>query len=127
MTRSTMSPPTMTMAKGRCESEPMPCESAAGNSPNVATSMVIMMGRRRRTAPSMAAFFNGLAGGAHLVDVLQHDDAGLHRDAEQCEESDAGRNADVGVRDQQRHAILHRRQRHVDQDQAAHLNDLNMV
>ena len=45
----------MTMAKGRCESEPMAWESAAGRRPSVATSKVIMMGRRRRTAPSTAA------------------------------------------------------------------------
>jgi hypothetical protein len=48
-------PPTMTMANGRCESEPMACDIAAGSSPRVATSIVIMMGRSRRTAPSIAA------------------------------------------------------------------------
>ncbi len=55
MNSAPMSPPTMTMANGRCESEPMPCDVAAGSRPRVATSMVIIMGRRRRTAPSMAA------------------------------------------------------------------------
>src|ERR1035441_8110632 len=55
MTSAPIRPPTMTMAKGRCESEPMPCDKAAGSRPRVATSMVIMMGRSRRTAPSMAA------------------------------------------------------------------------
>ena len=45
----------MTIAKGRCESEPMPCESAAGSRPSVATSIVIMIGRSRSTAPSTAA------------------------------------------------------------------------
>ena len=44
----------MTMAKGRCESDPMSCDSAAGSSPSVATSMVIMMGRSLSTAPSTA-------------------------------------------------------------------------
>ena len=53
--RSEMSPPTMTMAKGLCESEPIECDIAAGSSPRVATSMVIMMGRNRNTAPSTAA------------------------------------------------------------------------
>jgi hypothetical protein len=59
----------------------------------VATSMVIMMGRRRRTAPSMAAFDDVWPPlrRAHLVDVLEHDDAGLHRDAEEREEADAER------------------------------------
>ncbi len=52
---STISPPTITIAKGRCESEPMSCDIAAGSRPSVATSIVIMMGRRRREAPSLAA------------------------------------------------------------------------
>ena len=43
------------MAKGRCESEPMPRETAAGNKPRVATKEVINIGRSRRTAPSIAA------------------------------------------------------------------------
>ena len=54
MTRAAIRPPTITIANGRCESEPMACESAAGSSPSVATSMVIMMGRSLRTAPSIA-------------------------------------------------------------------------
>jgi hypothetical protein len=53
--RAPMRPPTITMAKGRCESEPMPRDSAAGSKPKVATNMVIIMGRNRRTAPSIAA------------------------------------------------------------------------
>lgn len=41
--------------KGSLRVRPMPRESAAGRRPRVATSMVIMMGRSRRTAPSTAA------------------------------------------------------------------------
>src|ERR1700682_168354 len=48
-------PPTITIANGRWESDPMPRDSAAGSRPSVATSMVIMMGRNLRTAPSTAA------------------------------------------------------------------------
>src|SRR5579863_6658469 len=48
-------PPTITIANGRCESEPMACDNAAGTRPSVATSIVIMIGRKRRTAPSTAA------------------------------------------------------------------------
>src|ERR1700733_16025862 len=55
MSSPATSPPTMTMAKGRWESDPMPWESAAGRRPRVATNIVIMMGRSRRTAPSTAA------------------------------------------------------------------------
>ena len=32
----------------------MACDMAAGSRPKVATNMVIMMGRNRRTAPSIA-------------------------------------------------------------------------
>ncbi len=69
---------TITMAKGRCESEPMACDSAAGSRPSVATSMVIMMGRNAYRALHRR-ILNGVAAGAQLVDVLQHDDAGLYR------------------------------------------------
>src|ERR1700686_314801 len=48
-------PPTMTMAKGRCESEPIPWEVAAGTNPSDATSMVIRIGRKRWIAPLVAA------------------------------------------------------------------------
>jgi phosphohistidine swiveling domain-containing protein len=95
-------PPTITMANGRCESEPMPCEVAAGSRPSVATSMVIMMGRKPRTAPSMAASIDGMAAHAQLVDVLHHDHAHLHRDAEQRQKSDARRDAQVGAAEIQR-------------------------
>ena len=44
-------PPTITIANGRCESEPMPCDVAAGTRPSEATSIVIRMGRKRSTAP----------------------------------------------------------------------------
>jgi uncharacterized repeat protein (TIGR03803 family) len=42
-------PPTITMANGRCESEPMPCEGRR-QQPSVATSMVIMMGEAQHRA-----------------------------------------------------------------------------
>ena len=38
----------------------MAWEVAAGNKPNVATSMVIMIGRSLRVAPSMAADLTGI-------------------------------------------------------------------
>ena len=117
----------MTMAKGRCESEPMPCEVAAGSRPSVATSMVIMMGRRRSTAPSTADFFDGVAADAQLVDVFEHDDAGLHRDAEERQKADAGGDAEVGMRKQESEQSADRRHGHVDQDQHAHLPEWNMV
>ncbi len=41
ITRSEIDPPTITIAKGRWKSEPIPCDMAAGKMPNVATSIVI--------------------------------------------------------------------------------------
>src|SRR5579862_1382539 len=43
---------------------------------------------------------NGMSFGAQLVDVFQHDDAGLHRDAEKCEETHARGDAEKGMRNQ---------------------------
>jgi len=60
MIRSQINPPTITMANGRCESDPIACDVAAGSSPSVATSMVIMIGRSRSTAPCMAASAIGM-------------------------------------------------------------------
>ena len=55
--RSEIRPPTMTMAKGRCESDPMPCDRAAGRSPERRNKhRHIMMGRSLSTAPSIAAW-----------------------------------------------------------------------
>jgi hypothetical protein len=42
--------------------------------------------------------FDGVAADAHLVDAFEHDDAGLDGDAEEREEADAGRDAEVGCR-----------------------------
>ena len=49
------SPPTMTSANGRCESEPTPVENAAGSRPSAATSAVIIIGRSRSSAASCVA------------------------------------------------------------------------
>ena len=42
-----MSPPMMTIANGRCVSDPIACDMAAGNSPSDARSAVISTGRSR--------------------------------------------------------------------------------
>src|SRR5580693_10349457 len=93
MNSSTISPPTITMANGRCESEPMSWDIAAGKSPKVATSMVIIMGRRRSAAPSFAAsrgFMPRVR--SWLIDVLDHDHADLDRYANQRQETQTGGN-----------------------------------
>ena len=92
----------MTIANGRCESEPMACDRAAGSSPRVATSMVIMMGRSLQHRAFDRGVHDGVTARAKLVDVFQHDDAGLHRYAKERQEADAGGHAEVGAGNQQR-------------------------
>ena len=87
MNSAASNPPTITMANGRCESEPMPRESAAGNKPRMATSMVIMIGRKRRIAPSHRGVFDRIALRAQVVDVLDHDHADLHGNSKQRQET----------------------------------------
>ena len=91
----------MTMAKGRCESDPIACDSAAGNKPERRHQH----GHHDGTKPQHRALDGGIhdrvPSRAELVDVLEHDDAGLHRDAEQRQEADSRGHAEVGARDQQ--------------------------
>src|SRR5690606_33687778 len=47
-----ISPPTTTMASGRCISDPGPVAKSSGTSPKAAMLAVIITGRRRRLAPS---------------------------------------------------------------------------
>src|SRR5260370_10167524 len=71
ITKSEVNPPTITIAKGRCESEPMPCESAAGSNPRVATSIAAHRGNH----PDLRPFSCGRArelqwrSGVHELDV----------------------------------------------------------
>src|SRR6266851_10048468 len=119
---STIRPPTMTMANGRCESEPISCERAAGKSPSVATSMVIMMGRRRSSAPSLAACRGSMprvhAAGAELVDVLDHDDADFDGNTGQREEAEAGGHGEMRAGGEQREHAAEGRERDYGEDEA---------
>ena len=60
--------------------------------------VVIMIGRSRSTEPCDGGVDDRMAADAQLVDVFDHDHAHLHGNAEQREESDAGRHAEIGVR-----------------------------
>ncbi len=111
MTSAVIRPPTITMAKGRCESEPMAREVAAGSRPSVATSMVIMMGRRRRTAPSMAESSMEWPRARSWLMYSSMITPVCDGDAEQREESDAGGNAEVRAGEQQREQAAERSDR----------------
>jgi hypothetical protein len=63
------------------------------------------------------SIFDGVSVDAHLVDVLEHDDAGLDGDAEEGEEADAGGDAEVGAAKEQGEQAAHRSDRHVAEDE----------
>ena len=54
------SPPMMTTASGLCVSDPMPCDSAIGSSPSIASSDVISTVRSRASAPLRTASISGV-------------------------------------------------------------------
>ena len=43
ITRSAISPPTITIANGRCESEPIAWDKAAGNNPELVREQIVQM------------------------------------------------------------------------------------
>ena len=92
----------MTMAKGRCESEPMAWDSgrrqqAERRHQHGHHDRAEAGGRRLRWR-----LLDRHASGAQLIDVFDHDDAGLHRNAEQRQEADARGDAEMRARDEQR-------------------------
>ena len=102
-------------------------ELAAGSSPRVATSIVLMMGHQSQHSPLNCGILNGIASSSKLIDVLQHNDSGLHGHAEQRQETDTGRNAKIGAGDQKRQQAPDACHSHVGQNSDAHLKDLNIV
>ena len=85
-------------------------------------------GHHDRPKPQNGAFHRGfldrVASGAKLIDVFQHDDAGLHRHSEERQKTDSRRNAEVGVRDQQRQQPADAGHRYVGKDQERPLHRL---
>ena len=75
----------------------MPVEVAAGSNPKSGDEG----GHHDRAKPEDRAFDSGIlnrmAANTELIDVFEHDDAGLHRNTEQGEKSDARRHAEVGA------------------------------
>ncbi len=64
---------------------------------------------------------------AHLIDVFQHDDAGLHRNTKQREKADAGRHTEIGVRDNSANTPPMGATTTLIMISEAHLNEWNMV
>ncbi len=119
MMRAEIRPPTMTMAKGRWESEPIARERAAGSKAEDGDQH----GHHDRAQAQHGAFdggiFDRVAADAELINVFEHDHAGFHRDAEERKESNAGRNAQMRAGDQQRQKATDRRDGHVGENQAS--------
>ncbi len=59
---------------------------------------------------------DGVAASPELVDVFQHDDAGLDRHPEERQETDAGGHAEVRTGEQQRQQPANARHGHVQQE-----------
>ena len=90
-------PATMTMAKGRCESDPMPCEKRGGQQAQA--------GHQRRHHDGPQAHHRSLEGRfadvlpfqPQFVDVGSIDDGGFHRHTHQHQQSQDGRDAERRV------------------------------
>ena len=120
--RLAMSPPTITMAKGRWESEPMAWDMAAGNKPSVATNMVIMIGRSRSVAPSMAAVLTGIPRARNWLMYSTMITPVWTRNPEQGQETNSRRDTEMRPRDKQGHQTSERSNQHVDQVQQCPLD-----
>ena len=103
-------PPTMGAAMGFITSEPMPVSHRIGARLASTAQTVISLGRRRCTAPSMAACFNvslrermscrnarSDALLQRLVEIDHHHHARLHRNAEERDVADGNGHAEVIV------------------------------
>ena len=101
-------PPIIGTAMRRITSEPVPVDHRIGSRPAMMATTVIIFGRTRSTAPIMIACVEIGAGhrlafgGAPPLDLLpgvveidQHDDAGLGGDAGQRDEADGHGDAQV--------------------------------
>ncbi len=116
-------PPTIGSAMRRMTSEPRPSVKKIGSRPAMMVSTVISFGRTRITAPAMIAslqlFERSRRLLAHLlVDVEQHDDGRLDRNAAERDEADGNRDRQVVAReiDGPQAADEAERQRHHDDE-----------
>ena len=110
-------PPMTTIASGFCVCAPMPFESAAGERPSVATSVVMSTGRNRFSAASRAASSMDVPlDVAQPLEVRDDEDRVLDRDAEDRDEAHRGRDREVDPGDEQREDAAGARDGDVDED-----------
>ena len=95
MTGPTNMPPTITVASGRCTWLPIPVEIAAGKRPMQAESAVISKGRMRVEAAAEHRVHWREAAKPLLVVKCNHQDAVHDRHAEERDEADGGRDAEI--------------------------------
>ena len=89
MIRSAISPPTMTMAKGRCESDPMPCETRRRQQTQSRNQHRHHDGPKPQNSAFHRGFLDRVTASAKLIDVLDHDDADLHGHAEKRQKANS--------------------------------------
>ena len=99
MTGPTSMPPTITVASGRCTWLPIPVEIAAGKRPMQAERAVISKGRMRVEAARNIASSGVQTVSPLLVVISNHQDAVHDRHAEERDEADGGRDAEIQAGD----------------------------
>ena len=109
-------PPTIGAAIGFMTSEPMPDSQRIGTRLARTAQTVMSFGRKRWTAPSMAAastsaFVNGFPALQFVFErfmkIDDHDDSRLYRDSKECNIADRHSDAEVVVEAATAGAILH--------------------
>ena len=93
----------MTVAKGRCTSDPKPVARAAGKSPRIGTSEAIRPDRSRSVRPRMMASSTEAPSRRYLLTPLNIRIAIHDGDAEERGEADARRDIEVHVAEVQGH------------------------
>jgi len=83
-----MSPPTITIAKGRCESEPIRVKVQQGADPKC-DQHCNHNGSKPEHSPFYGRLLNRVASGPKLIYVFNHDDAGLYRHTEKRKKANA--------------------------------------
>ena len=93
----------MTVAKGRCTSDPKLVASDAGNSPRMATSEVIRPGRRRSIRPLNDGFVHRCPSRRCLLIPLNISTPSMMAMPNSVAKPDAGRDIEVHVAEVQGH------------------------
>lgn len=117
----------MTMANGRCESDPMAWGGGRGQQPEGRHQHGHHDGPQTADGALHRGFHDGHAARSQLVDVLHHDDADLHRRSEEGQEADSGGDAEVSSGEEQGQHTAGGAMRRFIRIRLAHLDELKTL